>query len=86
MKDKIIDDLLKDLEHMLHALKDNLSKHAPIFVGASPKFHPSLDPVRALHLREACLHRITELAESAYDAFKKGSLVAAFLRTRLQIR
>ena len=82
MKDKTTDELLKDLDHVVHSLKDNLSKHAPIFIGASPNSHPSLDPVKALHLREACLHRITELAESAYDGFKKGNLVTGYLLAR----
>lgn len=52
-----------------------MSKDAPIS-------HLSLDPVRALHLREACLHRITELTESAYDGFKNGNLVTGYLLAR----
>ncbi len=82
MKDKTTNELLEDLNHVVRALKSNLSKHAPIFVGASPNSHSSLDPVRALHLREACLHRITELAESAYNGFKHGNLVTGYLLAR----
>lgn len=32
-----------------------------------------------MHLREACIHRIAELTESTYEAFKKENLVTGYL-------
>ena len=76
MKDKTIEELLDELQNLVDTLKGSLPKEAPLF------FSSHIDPVRDLYLREACLHRVTELAESACDEFKKGNLVAGYVLTR----
>lgn len=42
----------------------------------------AIDPCRAHVFREACLHRIAELAGSAYEAFHKKKLITAFTLCR----
>lgn len=77
IKEKTVKELLDDLQSIVDCyLKPSLPKEAPIFISST------IDPVRALHLREACFHRITELAEAACSEFKKGSLIAGYLLTR----
>lgn len=76
IKDKTVTDLLDDLQEIVDLLKASLPKEAPIFISKS------IDPARALYVRESCIHRITELAESACDAFKKGNNVAGYLLAR----
>jgi hypothetical protein len=76
IKEKTVKELLDDLQSIVNLLKSSLPKEAPIFISKS------IDPARALHLREACIHRITELAESACDAFKSGNNVAGYLLAR----
>lgn len=76
IKEKTIKELLDDLQGIVDLLKESLPKEAPLFISKS------IDPVRALHLREACIHRIAELAESACDAFKKGNNVTGYLLAR----
>ncbi len=77
IKEKTSKELLDDLQDIVdHYLKPSLLKEAPVFISSS------IDPARALLLREACFHRITELAESACDAFKKGNTVAGYLLAR----
>ena len=67
---------MDELKNVVDTLKGSLPKEAPLF------FSSHIDPVRALHLREACIHRITELAGSACDEFKKGNLVSGYVLTR----
>ena len=76
IQEKKSKELLGDLREIVNILKSNLPKEAPIFI------FKSIDPARALHLREACFHRITELAESACDAFKKENKVSGYLLAR----
>ncbi|MBS0606790.1 MAG: hypothetical protein JSR57_07565 [Verrucomicrobia bacterium] len=76
MEDKSKDELLEDLRVIIETLKASLPTEAPLI------FSNAIDPARALHLREACLHRIAELAESAYDAFVKKNYVPAYLLSR----
>ncbi len=75
-QEKSIPELLDGLQSIVDTLKSSLPKEAPIIISKS------VDPSRALHLREACVHRIAELAESACDAFKKGSHVSGYLLVR----
>lgn len=37
-------------------------------------FSAAIDPLRAVVFKEACLYRIAEIAESAYQAFAKDNL------------
>ena len=76
IKEKTSKELLNDLQDIVNILKSSLLKEAPIFISKS------IDPARALHLREACFHRITELAESACDAFRNGNNVVGYLLAR----
>lgn len=69
----------------MNALKSELPKQAPLVIprSADPGMPTHLnDPLRILHLKEACFHRITELTDSACDAFKKGNIVTAYLLMR----
>ncbi len=77
IKEKTVTELLDDLQSIVDCyLKPCLPKEVPIFISTS------IDPAKALQLREACFHRITELADSACDAFKKGNLVSGYLLAR----
>lgn len=76
IQEKTVTELLDDLQKVVDTLKANLPKQAPLL------FSKSTDPLRALHLREACYHRITELAESACGAFKKGNNVSGYILAR----
>lgn len=76
MEEKSKQELLEELNVIVDTLKVSLPTEAPIFISKA------IDPCRALQLREACFHRVTELAESAYDAFKKDNYVAAYILMR----
>lgn len=76
MEERSVDDLLEDLRVIVETLKVSLPTEAPLFLSKA------IDPSRALLLREACFHRITELAESAYDAFVKKNYVPSYLLSR----
>jgi hypothetical protein len=83
--EKSVEHLLAILDKKVVFLKSQLPRQAPLLI-PKPK-DPSksthlIDPLRALHLREACFHRIVELAESACDAFKNGNTVAGYLLVR----
>ncbi len=73
IKEKTVKELLGDLQKVVYALQARSPKEAPLF------FSKSIDPLRGLHLREACFHRIAELAESTYEAFKKENLATGYL-------
>ncbi len=75
-KEKTVPELLDDLQNISSLLKASLPREAPLF------FSKSIDQVRALHLREACMHRISELVESACDAFKKGNAMSGYILAR----
>ena len=70
------DELMSEFSALVATLQANLPSSAPMFLSNVN------DPCRALHLREACLHRVTELAESSLDAFKKNNNVAGYLLAR----
>lgn len=70
------EDLIKELKNIVDTLNNSLPKEAPF------DFSFSIDPIRALVLREACLYRVAEIAESAYEDFVKDRLVAAFILSR----
>ncbi|MBM3192008.1 MAG: hypothetical protein FJZ63_05090 [Chlamydiae bacterium] len=74
-------ELLKDLKHIADALQANLPKQAAIFI-PQDSLAATLDPLRILQLREACIHRVSELAESTYEAFNKGNRVAGYVLAR----
>jgi len=76
MNDQELTILLKELNLKIEKLKCSLPQKTPIL------FCKSVDPSRAMIFREACLHRITELCESAYDAFAKKRLITAFILCR----
>ena len=73
IKEKKLKDLLDELQGIVNSLKVKLPKEAPLFISSS------IDPLRILFLREACFHRITELSESACDAFKKENLITGYV-------
>lgn len=68
--------MLVKLKELVDSLKKSLPLEAPLFISNA------IDPNRALVLREACLYRISELTESAYENFAKGRVVSAFIMTR----
>lgn len=76
MQEKSKNELLTEIRVIVETLKASLPTKA--LLGCSK----AIDPSRALHLREACFHRITELAESAYDAFVKENYVSGYLLSR----
>ncbi|NNM43059.1 MAG: hypothetical protein HKM07_01785 [Chlamydiae bacterium] len=76
MEEKTTGELLQELSEIVEILKVSLPKEAPLF------FSKAIDPCRALHLREACFHRVTELAESAYEAFLKKNTVVGYILLR----
>lgn len=76
MNDQELTSLLEKLRLKIEMFKSCLPKQTPIL------FCKSVDPSRAMIFREACLHRITELCESAYDAFAKNRLITAFILCR----
>jgi hypothetical protein len=76
IKEKTVKELLDDLQSVVDLLKASLPKQAPLV------FSTSIDPLRALHLREACMHRITELVESACKAFNQGNNVSGYILAR----
>ncbi|HEY2810000.1 MAG TPA: hypothetical protein VGJ00_01215 [Rhabdochlamydiaceae bacterium] len=67
---------LKALKDSIDTLKNSLPWEIPLVISKA------IDPCRAHVLREACLHRITELAGSTYDAFQKNKLITAFTLCR----
>ncbi len=69
------DFLIQELS-LVDTLNGSLSKEMPL------DFSLSIDPPRSVALREACLHRTAEIAESAYEAFVKERLVVAFILSR----
>jgi hypothetical protein len=68
-----LEEALKDI---VAILKNSLPREIPLAISKA------IDPCRAHVLREACLHRIAELADSAYDAFRKNKLITAFTLCR----
>lgn len=68
--------MLEKLKNISDTLKNSLPIEAPLLVSKA------IDPCRALVLREACLHRISELVESAYEDFSKDRLISAFIVAR----
>ncbi len=67
---------LKALKDSIDTLENSLPWEIPLVISKA------IDPCRAHVLREACLHRITELAGSTYDAFQKNKLITAFTLCR----
>jgi len=51
------------LKNISDTLKNSLPIEAPLLISKAT------DPCRAFVLREACLHKISELIESAYENF-----------------
>ncbi len=68
--------LIHELKDIVDTLNNSLPKEMPF------GFSISFDPGRAVVLREACLYRVAEIAESAYEAFVKDRLVVAFILSR----
>lgn len=68
--------LLEDLK----TLVDTLNNSLPVEI--SFNFSCAIDPWRAVVFREACLYRVAELAESAYEAFTQDRLTVAFILAR----
>ena len=67
---------IESLKPLIDMLKSSLPKEMPI------QFCNTMDPSRAILLREACLFRVTELTESAYTAFAGDKLITAFILCR----
>lgn len=67
---------LEKLKNLVDILNGSLSNEIPF------DFSLAIDPVRAVVFREACLHRIAEISESAYDAYAKDNLVVALILSR----
>lgn len=76
MSNEEFEKLLEELKIEIKTLQASLLKEIPML------FSSAIDPCRAIVFREACLYRITELAESAYEAFLKDRLVTAFILCR----
>lgn len=84
-QEKSVLELLDDLQNIVDALKANLPKEAPLVIPKSTdpkKASHLIDPLRVVHLREACYHRVFELADSGCEALKKGDIVVAYLLMR----
>jgi hypothetical protein len=73
MSDK---DQIGQLKNLVDILNNSLSNEIPF------DFSVAIDPFRAVVVREACLHRIAEISESAYEAFSKDNLVVALILSR----
>ncbi len=73
IKEKNLKNLLDELQGIVNSFKVKLPKETPLFIASS------IDPLRILFLREACFHRIAELSESTYEAFKKENLIAGYV-------
>lgn len=69
-------DLLVQLKTLVDILNNSLPTEIPFSLSYA------IDPVRAAVFREACLYRVAELAESAYEDFLKDRLVAALILAR----
>jgi hypothetical protein len=67
---------LETLKDSVAVLENSLPKEIPLAISKA------IDPCRAHVFREACLHRMAELAGSAYDAFHKNTLITAFTLCR----
>jgi hypothetical protein len=65
---------LETLKGIVTILETSLPREIPLDISKT------IDPCRAHILREACLHRIAELASSACDAFCKNRLITVSLR------
>jgi hypothetical protein len=76
MTQKTNQDDLEALKEAVKVLENSLPKVIPLVISRA------IDPCRAHVLREACLHRITELAGSACDAFHQNKLITAFTLCR----
>lgn len=70
--EKLLEQLISEIRMLQASLPNEMSLD----------FSKAIDPCRAAVFREACLYRISELAESAYDAFLKGRLITAFTLCR----
>lgn len=70
------EDRLKQLKNLVEILNNSLSWEIPF------DFSAAIDPLRAVVFREACLHRIAEISESAYEAFAKDNLIVALILSR----
>jgi hypothetical protein len=68
--------LLAEFRSIATELNASLPKEVPLGISRS------IDPIRALILREACLHRIAEIVRAAYDAFARDDLVVAIILSR----
>lgn len=67
---------LEQLKNLVDILNNSLPSEVPF------DFSVAIDPLRAVVFREACLHRIAEISESAYQAFGKDNLIAALILSR----
>ncbi len=67
---------------LLNQLKKNIDLLRAQLPTEAPLVYESIELSRAVILRESCLHRITELAEAAHEAFLKNQLIAAFTLCR----
>jgi hypothetical protein len=68
--------LLAELRSIATEVNASLPKEVPLSISRS------IDPIRALILREACLYRIAEIVRAAYDAFARDDLVVAIILSR----
>jgi hypothetical protein len=66
----------EQLKNLVDILNNSLSSEVPL------DFSVTIDPLRAVVFREACLHRIAEISESAYQAFAKDNLIVALILSR----
>jgi hypothetical protein len=76
MKTSDNESLLAELKSIVIDLNVSLPKEAPLGLSRS------IDPIRALVLREACLYRIAEIVRAAHDAFARDDLVVAIILSR----
>ncbi len=76
LNDMTKDELLNELRLLVATLKNSLPSEVPIYICSS------IDPTRAVVLREACLYRITEISEGALDAFEENNLIVALILCR----
>lgn len=76
MKASNNESLLEELKSIVTDLNACLPKEVPL------GFSRSIDPIRALVLREACLYRIAEIVRATHDAFARDDLVVAIILSR----
>ena len=72
---------LQELKSIIETLQANLPKEVSLLV-CHDSSKGKIDPARAMMLREAIYHRITESAESLYVTLSKKHLIASCLLLR----